>query len=78
MIYTKNWLLLSMVAMVVVLTMDLQVLHAQTKLDEMSLERWAKMREVERYQMNIAEKYYKDKKFDVAMSEYEKYLSSTS
>ncbi|MEE2844359.1 MAG: tetratricopeptide repeat protein [Planctomycetota bacterium] len=75
MIYTKNWLLLSMLAMVVVLTMDFQVLHAQTKLDEMSLERWAKMREVERYQMNIAEKYYKDKKFDVAMSEYEKYLS---
>ena len=29
--------------------------------DEMSLERWGKLREVERYQLNIAEKYYKDK-----------------
>jgi tetratricopeptide (TPR) repeat protein len=75
MICRKKWLLLSMLAMVVALTLDFQVLHAQTKLNEMSLERWAKMREVERYQMNIAEKYYKDKKFDVALSEYEKYLS---
>jgi tetratricopeptide (TPR) repeat protein len=75
MIGRKKWLLLSMLAMVVVLAIDFQVLHAQTKLNEMSLERWAKMREVERYQMNIAEKYYKDKKFDVALSEYEKYLS---
>ena len=48
---------------------------AQTKLDEMSLDRWEKLREVERYQLNIAEKYYKEKKYDVAMSEYEKYLS---
>ena len=48
---------------------------AQTKIDEMSLQRWAKLREVERYQLNIAEKYYKEKKYDVAMSEYEKYLS---
>ena len=48
---------------------------AQTKIDEMSLERWAKLREVERYQLNIAEKYFKEKKYDVAMSEYEKYLS---
>ena len=48
---------------------------AQTKIGEMSLERWAEMREVERYQLNIAEKYFKEKKYDVAMSEYEKYLS---
>ena len=46
-----------------------------TKIGEMSLDRWAKMREVERYQLNIAEKYFKEKKYDVAMSEYEKYLS---
>ena len=48
---------------------------AQTKIDEMSLDRWAKLREVERYQLNIAEKYFKEKKYDVALSEYEKYLS---
>jgi len=64
-----------MLAMVVALTTGLQGLQAQTKLHEMALERWTKMREVERYQMNIAEKYYQDKKYDIAMSEYEKYLS---
>ena len=29
-------------------------------LHEMSLARWAKLREVERHQMQIAEKYYRD------------------
>ena len=43
---------------------------AQTKIDEMSLDRWAKLREVERYQLNIAEKYFKEKKYEVALSEY--------
>lgn len=48
---------------------------AQTRILEMSLDRWAKLREVERYQLDIAEKYFKDKKYKVAMSEYEKYLA---
>jgi tetratricopeptide (TPR) repeat protein len=42
--------------------------------DEMPLARWSKLREVERYQLNIAEKYYRDKKWKVAGDEYEKYL----
>ena len=63
MVMTLSWLSLASPAL------------AQTKIGEMSLERWAKMREVERYQLNIAEKYFKEKKYDVAMSEYEKYLS---
>ena len=50
-------------------------LHAQKSLESMSLERWAKLREVERYQLNIAEKYYKEKKYKVALTEYEKYLA---
>ena len=66
--------ILIMAMMMVALWQPVRV-TAQTKLDEMSLDRWAKLREVERYQLNIAEKYYKEKKFDVAMSEYEKYLS---
>jgi tetratricopeptide (TPR) repeat protein len=45
------------------------------KLDEMSLERWAKLREVERYQLQIAEEYYRKKDWKVAMAEYEKYLA---
>ncbi|MCH2600668.1 MAG: hypothetical protein MKZ94_14745, partial [Pirellulales bacterium] len=63
MLMTLSWLSLASPAL------------AQTKIGEMSLDRWAKMREVERYQLNIAEKYFKEKKYDVAMSEYEKYLS---
>jgi tetratricopeptide (TPR) repeat protein len=45
------------------------------KLGEMSLDRWAKLREVERYQLQIAEKYYREKNWKVAMAEYEKYLA---
>jgi tetratricopeptide (TPR) repeat protein len=44
-------------------------------LDEMSLDRWAQLREAERYQMNIAEKYYREANWKVAMAEYEKFLS---
>lgn len=45
------------------------------KLDEMSLDRWAKLREAERYQLNIAEKYYRESNWKVAADEYEKFLS---
>jgi len=44
-------------------------------LDEMALDRWAKLREVERYQLNIAEKYYREKNYKVALAEYEKFLT---
>jgi tetratricopeptide (TPR) repeat protein len=44
-------------------------------LDEMSLARWAKLREVERYQLQIAEEYYRKKEWKVAATEYEKYLT---
>lgn len=44
-------------------------------LDEMSLDRWKKLREVERYQLTIAEKYYRVKNWKVAAAEYEKYLT---
>lgn len=44
-------------------------------LDDLPLDRWKKLRETERYQLQIAEKYYRDKDWKVAASEYEKYLS---
>jgi len=44
-------------------------------LEEMSLDRWAKLREAERYQMQIAEKYFRDRDWKVAVSEYEKFLT---
>lgn len=50
-------------------------LPAQKNLETMSLERWGKLREVERYQLNIAEKYYKEGKYKIALTEYEKYLA---
>lgn len=48
--------------------------HAQ-KLDEMSLDRWKQLRETERYQLNIAEGYYRDKNWKIGADEYEKFLS---
>ena len=44
-------------------------------LDEMSLQRWAKLREVERHQLQIAEKYYREQNWKVAAAEYDKYLN---
>lgn len=44
-------------------------------LHELSVEGWKELREVERYQMQIAEKYYRDQDWKVAAAEYEKYLS---
>jgi TolA-binding protein len=44
-------------------------------LDELPVERWAKLREAERYQLNIAEKYYREQNWKVALAEYEKFLS---
>jgi len=44
-------------------------------LDEMSLERWSKLREVERYQMQIAEKFCKQQNWKAAAAEYEKYIT---
>lgn len=47
--------------------------HAQ-KLDELSLENWKLLRETERYQMKIAEGYFDDKKWSIALDEYNKFL----
>ena len=44
-------------------------------LDEMSLKRWSQLRETERYQLQIAETYYRDKDWKIAIGEYEKYLT---
>lgn len=48
---------------------------AAAELDRMDLERWKKLSETERYQLNIAEKYYNDKEWKVAAAEYEKFLT---
>ncbi len=44
-------------------------------LDQLPLERWAKLREAERYQMQVAEKYFREQNWKIALAEYEKFLS---
>ena len=43
-------------------------------LDEMSVERWAKLKEAERFQLNAAERLYREKQYKAAADEYEKFL----
>ncbi len=45
------------------------------RLGELSLDRWKELREVERYQLNIAEKYYREKNWKVGLAEYEKFMT---
>jgi tetratricopeptide (TPR) repeat protein len=44
-------------------------------LDQLPIDRWAKLREAERYQLQVAEKYYREQNWKVALSEYEKFMS---
>ncbi len=44
-------------------------------LDQLPLDRWAKLREAERYQLQVAEKYYREQNWKIALAEYEKFLS---
>ncbi len=57
-----------------ILAACVQIVHAQS-FDELPLDRWKKLRENERYQLQIAEKYYRDKDWKVAVAEYEKFLT---
>ena len=50
-------------------------LSLAANLDEMPLDRWKQLRETERYQLQIAEKYYREQNWKVAASEYEKFLT---
>ena len=43
-------------------------------LDEMAIERWAKLKEAERFQLNAAERLYRENQFKAAADEYEKFL----
>jgi tetratricopeptide (TPR) repeat protein len=44
------------------------------ELNELSLDGWKQLRETERYQLQIAEKYARDANWKVAAAEYEKFL----
>lgn len=43
-------------------------------LDEMSLDRWAKLKEAERFQLTAAERLYREGQYKAAADEYEKFL----
>jgi tetratricopeptide (TPR) repeat protein len=47
---------------------------AANELDELSLEGWKQLREVERYQLQIAEKYWREQNWKAAAGEYEKFM----
>tara|TARA_B100001123_G_scaffold830_2_gene1124 strand:+ start:4383 stop:6011 length:1629 start_codon:yes stop_codon:yes gene_type:complete len=64
-----------LVVALVVLAAAITPSASAARLDQMSLDRWKKLREVERYQLKIAEKYFGEKKWKVALAEYEKYLT---
>ncbi len=53
------------------------VVQAQrlSPVEQIPMESYQTMREVERYQMKVAEKYYLKQEYKIAMAEYEKYLS---
>ena len=51
------------------------VVAAAARFDEFPLERWAKLGEADRYQLNVAEKLFRENNFKAAVSEYEKFLS---
>ncbi len=44
------------------------------ELDELSLDDWKNLREVERYQLQIAEKYWREQNWKTAAGEYEKFM----
>ena len=48
---------------------------ALSDLEQIPVATFEKMREVERYQLKIAEKHYTNKNFKVALAEYEKFLT---
>ena len=48
---------------------------AQGKIDELALDRWKLLREAERHQLNVAEKYYREQQYKIALGEYEKFVT---
>ena len=44
------------------------------ELDELPIEGWKQLREVERYQLQIAEKYWREQNWITAAGEYEKFM----
>lgn len=63
------------IAVFVAISLFANAASAQNRIDEMSLDRWKLLRETERHQMNVAEKYYRERQYKVALGEYEKFVT---
>ena len=66
---------LTLVVVIVCLHLLTPSILPASVLDEMPIERWKDLREAERYQMQIAEKYYREQNWKIAAAEYEKFLT---
>lgn len=56
------------------LTLSCSSMTRGDELDELPVDGWKELREVERYQLQIAEKYWREQNWSTAASEYEKYM----
>ncbi|MBM3982538.1 MAG: tetratricopeptide repeat protein [Planctomycetes bacterium] len=61
-------------ALVAVLLCASAALAPAGPLDEMDLKRWEKLKEAERFQLNAAERLYRESQWKAAADEYEKFL----
>lgn len=57
------------------LALNMSTVSRADELNELPLEGWKKLREVERYQMQVAEKYWREQNWKAALSEYEKFMT---
>src|SRR5215216_1802378 len=67
----KRWLIANLLAGC---CLSLGMFARADELDELPLEDWKKLREVERYQLQIAEKYWREQNWKTAAAEYEKFM----
>jgi len=66
---------LALVVLIVCVHVVTSSILSASVLDEMPIERWKELREAERYQLQIAEKYYREQSWKIAAAEYEKFLT---
>ncbi len=68
-------LLLACVASASLTLLSWSTVFGQSRIDELSLDRWKQLREAERHQLNVAEKYYRERQYKIALGEYEKFVT---
>ena len=67
---TGSWVLAVITALVLTFSVN-----ALDYLEQIPVDTFAKMREVERYQLKVAEKYYNQGNYKIAAVEYEKFIT---